>query len=709
MAWLPKTIADKTLGSGEDQLTTLTGESSVLFIYPVKLNDDSVSASGVLVEYRVIQGSIIGASPIIVNIQELSELVSLPEDLAAEVKKGVSREIVAFISTLDADSSAEFIILTSDDSSVERQTYTRVLLHHAISSSNKGQLTFFIKPLLGFAIADRQLRKPIRSSLPLIAPDRKDIKRSADEDIPRDPNVSFTQRLSVKSVFHIYPPIPNIGARRREWANGTLSLLNPSDRVNPYMIMVKAPSYTYLIHHMEALGIVIPDYSKRVSTLKDSLTTIRDEERRVIYPKIEKKGRPVSLDGSPTDELVQGRVSPTSVFILSLYDLEQWHIATIRNHKEAKVEWEYFSRGALDGIDMRGAVVTGLALPATIYRPYGHKPAPRTKYKGYVKNEIPPEERSNDIRGLNIWNIDLNYPAYTTKDPHIDRGEEREIKSAVTIDIVVIDKKSRDVIIKRIIGQLMDKYPRLLRGFSDDGKHTFSDPEYKIRPIQIYSITLDEIVSHHTSPTRGWYDPTADTFYLTASAALSYVKRSIDDYYYLTEEKPLDIIAQLEMRGFRNNFLFRVGGYKSLRLGYDAVVNADGTLSYVDVEDYMYPSDRDALPRSSEADVPLGRRTSYAIMGRDVRGGVAEIRQSIRDMRDINLSRVRHAMWTNYEGSPMESILPPRPMEVPEVRRGIRRVDIYRVVRRGRVEGAVPHQREEEEEEGEEEEEEEEE
>lgn len=716
MAWLPKSLSDKALGEGKDDINTLTSESPVLFLYPVSLADGKVGAASIVIPYGIIKGSIIENMSITVSIQELRDFALVPSAIAEEMKKPSSAmKFITFVSTLDIANSAKFISLFTDETSVEVQAYTRIWLLHATSSSNRTLLLSALQPLKGVALVEKEMREPERHSRKIGQwTSYYDSVLRAQQQMgeSKDYHSYFRSFLVEQSGFPVYSPIPDIGETRKVNINGVLTLLFPEDRNSVYATIVGAPSYAYLSHYAGDFAINIPDYDQRVNTLASALTVLRDEERRVILPRIEelepreeeeeKEESPISsLDQPPsTMPPPAEEITTDKPYIFPLRELEPWRIATIRSHDEAKIELGHFTRGALDGIDLRGAVVTGSTIPAVIFRPYGHRRSlTRTKVKHhFTHNVVPPEEKGNDIRELNRWFMSLNYPAYVTKD--LTEKEEKEEKKRVVspstdIDIAVIDEKDPDATVQRIIAQLMSKYPRLQRQVKDGKKHiayTLVDPEYKVRPIQIYPASLSQILTHHTAPVRGWYDPTADLFHISASAALSYINMSIEDYYYFAGRSPLDILYRLRGRGFNillggavDAILSRIErelgppGYPSLRLGYDAVVNEDGTLSYVDIEtlplrkslkpftitsygeDGVITSTRQILTPSEGKFLPKGERAPF--LGRENSiMGIVDIRRDIRRGHNFLLWKSRTSLRRDLPmGDPRLPFLPPVP------------------------------------------------
>lgn len=465
--------------------------------------------------------------------------------------------------------------------------------------ANLGKLEALIPSLSG-----KQLQAALKLKA-LLTTDEEvtDLITEFQQDISEEKKEALFRELLRKGLsFKIYKPLQPATRPRFESLLNVLGSVSSDLKRSLFALAIDSPDYAedlvknldLILRTMKVPGF-FKDYDQRVKLLLSGLKYLIDEEHRIAVMGMEEGPAPGAaaqplmeapapllpgLEEAPEAKMeVKEEVTSAAPFIIGLSEINSWGVQTINSPYKAWRILQLFVGDYLQDLDLSQTVITGSAVTAAVYNPYGHN-VQRHHLKFVPTN--PSELQSIDPKS-NL-RLELAFPAYLTlpegpPNPPLEIAYLEPKWTAISedkvqitlgdykatlkyapgsdVDLAVLNHKNFDSIAQAHIKVIQKHYPQMraeiVEKKAGSRMYQLTDPEHKARPVQIYKSSLKHIITHHTGPVRGYIS--RDTFgepkfHLTASAIRSYITKSVEDYYYFAGRSPIDILSKLYLRGF---------------------------------------------------------------------------------------------------------------------------------------------------------------
>lgn len=369
-------------------------------------------------------------------------------------------------------------------------------------------------------------------------------KRKQESDKIQTP-VQKEKVIDIINETRVYPPLIDLTIESKLKVTEILSLLPRPLNKMLFMSLCKSPRYKEFGFSLPCIQQLHLDEKERVECFSEMMRLYAEQEHRIV----------ISQEGK---ELL-----PT----FDLNKLEDYKIPTLQSPRKAENLLRYFAGDYIYQLDLKDSLITGPAMSACIFNALTNKLGGEDEskywqlwidvfYPGYItvpsaKTDCSFWERYALRISQLVFPLKDSCKMYQLVEGREERGEYSLVPGA-PVQILVLEKKRFEEIADKHISIILKHHPRLETRISEGKKgkvYTLVDPEFNIRPVEIFAGDMDSVLTHNLASARAWYQQ--GTFTLASTAVLAYTTRKAKDYYYFGSEEDIEqTVIQQFMRGF---------------------------------------------------------------------------------------------------------------------------------------------------------------
>ena len=238
----------------------------------------------------------------------------------------------------------------------------------------------------------------------------------------------------------------------------------------------------------------------------------------------------------------------------SIRNNDTWKLDKINTLDQSLNNMRKFVGDIFDKLDLSKSVITGSAITACCYNPnlYNFDDRIAMLYPAYHSTPLSGSLTSEMLDGKLI-NYDYICILECKDQKTIFKFEPGSDVDIAVLEDFEIEAAKHIAVIKEVYGDV-----KIVEEDRKSGKiYHISDCKNQFRPIQIYSASIANILSHHTSPVRGYCHGNGleRDIKLSPSCFVSFHESVITDFHYFAGKKlPIEVLFKQEQRGFQIMF-----------------------------------------------------------------------------------------------------------------------------------------------------------